>query len=86
MSQVATIEKLVQGIISDDQAIKARCELALQLARKLDDAVSDQAQAASYAATAQLSKELRAVIDELSSVETKKQHLVAGLFAADESA
>lgn len=81
---LAAVQRLTGAIESEDNAILSRCQLALQLATKLDDAVSDTAPA-SFAATAQLSKELRAVIEELSSVESKKQTLVNGFFAAEDA-
>ena len=79
MPALPSIEKLVAEIESDDTAVKARCEVALQLARKLDDAVDDTAPA-SFTATAAISKELRSVIDDLSSVEGKKQSFLADVF------
>lgn len=74
------VQKLIDQIDTEDNAIRSRCQLALQLATKLDDAVADTS-AQSFGATAQISKELRAVIDELSSVETKKQAFISELFA-----
>lgn len=76
------VQSLVEDIVSEDKVILARCQLALQLAAKLDEAVEADS-AASAMATPSLSKELRAAIEELSSVEGRKEAFRAALFDDD---
>ena len=75
-STLSAVSELVSKTPQDDQAVKSRCQVALQLAQALDDAVVNQ----ELRAVAAISKELRSVIDELSSVEGRKEAFRASLF------
>lgn len=76
------VEALVNDVTSEDKAVLARCQVALQLARALDEAVEADTGAAQMAVSS-LSKELRSAIDDVASVEGKKQAFHAGIFDSD---
>lgn len=85
MSVYPRIVELVDGTETTDDAVKARCALALQLAIKLDEAVADSSSTSAMAVPG-LSKELRFAIDEISSVEGRKEAFRADIFRDEEDA
>ena len=70
------VTRLVEQVDTTDEAIIAKCQLAKQLATALDDAVMN----GENAAVPGLSKELRAALDEVSSVEGRKAAFVSAIF------
>lgn len=62
-----------------DELGKVRAAMALQLARKLDEAVDDQS-TGSAQATPGISKELRAVLTDIAAARGAKEEFIAGIF------
>jgi hypothetical protein len=80
MAMLEAVTLLVNGVESADSTIKAKCVLALSLARKLDEAVDDTSSTSAMAVPS-LSKELRSAIDDISGVNDEKEQFMAGIFA-----
>lgn len=75
-SAIEAVSRLVQETPQDDRAVVSRCQVALQLAQALDDAVAAQ----ELRAVAAISKELRSTIDDVASVEGRKERFRASIF------
>lgn len=73
------LEKLLEEEPASDDLGKVRAALALQLARKLDEAVDDSS-TGSAQATPGISKELRAVLADLAAARGEKEEFIAGIF------
>lgn len=80
----ARVRALLESGPPPDEQAGVRHALAVALASKLDEAVEADT-AASGVAVPQLSKELRAVLEEIAGSEEKKDELMDSIFAVDQT-